>query len=44
MVPRVLRVFSGKRLFRIASATVFVADVFVIDGGVRGHHGGGRGG
>ena len=29
MVPRVLRVFSGNRLFRIAGATVFVADVFV---------------
>jgi len=29
MVPRVLRVFSGNRLFRIAGAAVFVADVFV---------------
>lgn len=29
MVPRVLRVFSGNRWFRIAGATVFVADVFV---------------
>lgn len=29
MVPRVLRVFSGNRWIRIASATVFVADVFV---------------
>jgi len=29
VLPRVLRVFSGNRLFRIAGATLFIADVFV---------------
>jgi len=29
MVPRLLRVFSGNRWIRIASATVFVANLFV---------------
>jgi hypothetical protein len=29
VVPRVLRVFSGNRLLRIAGATLFVADAFV---------------
>jgi len=29
MIPRVLVVFSGSRLLRIAGATLFVADVFV---------------